>query len=285
METVTSWGEAFMTSMSGALMVFMAALPKIVAFAAILLIGWFIAGLIARAVAMLLRKVSFNQLAERAGIASFMHSMGTDAAGFLAGVVKWFVRLIAVVVAFDALGLPAVSEFLRQVLLWIPNLAVALVVLVIGGLAAKALSMFVRGALEKAAVGSPNLLATIASVAVWAFAIIVAVNQLGVGDEIVNTLFMATVGALALALGLAFGLGSKDTAGKIVDNWYSKAKAAAPEPADVGAAGRRQAQQMKEQAMREAERARSGHPRAYGGPERRVRPSLAYRGIERRAAA
>ena len=282
MQTVTSWGEAFMTSMGAALMVFMAALPKILAFAVILLVGWFIAGLIAKGVAMLLRKVNFNQLAERAGIASFMQTMGTDAAGFLAGVVKWFVRLIAVVVAFDALGLPAVSQFLREVLLWIPNLVVALVVLVIGGLAAKAFSTFVRGAIEKAGVGSANLLGTIASVAVWAFAIIVAVNQLGVGEEIVNTLFMATVGALALALGLAFGLGSKDTAGRIVENLYDKAKEAAPKAARVVEAGKEQGQEMKAQAKRETERLRPMHGGGYGGTERRSDAGLAYAGIERR---
>lgn len=284
METVTSWGEAFMTSMSGALMVFMAAIPKILGFAVILIAGWFIAGLIAKGIAMLLRKVNFNQLAERAGITGLMQGMGTDPAGFIAGVVKWFVRLIAVVVAFDALGLPAVSSFLREVLLWIPNLIVALVVLVIGGLAAKAASMFVSGAVEKAGVGSPKLIAAIASMAIWAFAIIVAVNQLGVGTTIVNTLFMATAGALALALGLAFGLGGKDTAGKVVSEWYEKAKAAAPKVAAVADAGAQQAQQMKEQASREAGRLRTAGARSYGGPERRTHPELAYPGMDRRRA-
>ena len=268
METVSSWGEAFMTSMSGALMVFMGAIPKILGFALILIVGWFIAGLIAKGIAMLLRKVNFNQLAERAGITGLMQGMGTYPAGFIAGVVKWFVRLIAVVVAFDALGLPAVSGFLREVLLWIPNLIVALVVLVIGGLAAKAASMFVSGAVEKAGVGSPKMIATIASVAIWGFAIIVAVNQLGVGTTIVNTLFMATAGALALALGLAFGLGGKDTAGKVVSEWYGKAKAAAPKVAAVADAGAQQAQRA----------------RSYEGPERRTHLELAYPGMDRRRA-
>ena len=277
MQAVSSWGEAFLTSMSGALMVFMAAIPKIIAFALILIVGWFIAGLIAKGIAVLLRKIKFNEIAQRAGIAGFMESMGTDAAGFLAGIVKWFVRLIAVVVAFDALGLPAVSEFLRQVLLWIPNLVVALVVLVIGGLVAKTLSMFVKGTVEKAGIGSPALLATIASAGVWAFAIIIAVNQLGIGATFVNTLFIATVGALALALGLAFGLGAKNTAGKIVEGWYAKGKEAAPKLAGaVADAGKQQAQEMKEQAKRETEKMRF--------EERRVKSRASYSGMERRSA-
>lgn len=283
MQTVSNWGEAFMTSISSALMVFMAALPKIIAFALILVVGWFIASLIAKGVAMLLRRVQFNELAQRAGISQPMQNMGTDPAGFFAGVVKWFVRLIAVVVAFDALGLPAVSGFLREVLLWIPNLVVALVVIVIGGLAAKALSAFVRGAVEKAGVGSPKLLGTLASAAVWTFTAIVAVNQLGIGATLVNTLFMGLVGALALALGLSFGLGGRDTAGHIVRDWYSRARAAAPQAESMAEAGAQQAQQMKEQARREAERLRTGR-HGWSGQDRRVSASPVYQGLERRAS-
>jgi hypothetical protein len=134
------------------------------------------------------------------------------------------VRLIALVVAFDALGLPAVSDVLRQLLLWLPNVIVALVVLVIGGLAARALSNVVRGAANEAGLSNADFLAKIASVVVWTFAVVVSVNQIGIATELVNTLFMAVVGALALALGLAFGLGGRETAAEIVRHWYSKAQ-------------------------------------------------------------
>src|SRR6185295_4860078 len=101
----------------------------------------------------------------------FVHRMGmnTDAAGLVGLVVKWFVRLIALVVAFDALGLPAVSEVLRQLLLWLPNVVVALVVLVIGGLAARALGNLVRGAASEAGLANANFLSKTAAVVVWAF--------------------------------------------------------------------------------------------------------------------
>jgi uncharacterized membrane protein YgcG len=101
---------------------------------------------------------------------------------------------------------------------------VALVVLVIGGLAARALSNVVRGAASEADLSNADFLAKTASVVVWAFAIVVAVNQLGIATELVNTLFMAIVGALALSLGLAFGLGGRDTAAEIVRKWYGKAQ-------------------------------------------------------------
>jgi hypothetical protein len=227
MPTIQSWSEAFMTSLAAAMAMFMAAIPKLIGFAVILLAGWFIASLAERAVAALLRKVRFNEFACQSGFSDFIEKTGVrqDCAGFVAFLAKWAVRLIALVVAFDALGLPAVSNVLRELLLWLPNLAVALAVLVIGGLAANAVGSLVRGATAEAQLGNANFLATVARVAIWAFAIIVAVNQIGVADEIVNTLFMGVVAILVLALGLSFGLGGRDTAAKIVSRWYDKAEA------------------------------------------------------------
>ena len=190
----------------------MTAIPRVLGFLVVLLIGWFIASLIAKAVAALLHAIKFNDLARRSGFAEFVHNMGvkTDSAGVIAGVTKWFVRLIVLVVAFDMLGLPAVSQVLQQLLLWLPNLIVALVVLVIGGLAATALSNVVRGATAQAGLSSSDTLATVAKVGVWAFAIVVAVNQLGIAAVLINTLLIGVVGALALATGLAFGLGGRE---------------------------------------------------------------------------
>jgi len=233
-----------MTSVAAALAMFLGAIPKVIGFVVILVIGWFIANLIAKAVGALLRAVKFNDLAQRSGLSGFVQKTGikTDAAGLVADVAKWFVRLIALVVAFDALGLPAVSQVLQQLLLWLPNLIVALVLLVIAGLAANALHGLVRGATAQAGLGNPDVLANIARIAVWAFAIVVVVNQLGIATTLVNTLFMATVGALALALGLAFGLGGRETAAEIVAGWYSKGKQAAPKMAQAAEAAQDQAQ-------------------------------------------
>lgn len=242
---VTTWGEALMTSGAAALAMFLGAVPRVLAFVLILLIGWLIASALAGVVAALLRAVKFNDLATRSGFAKFVHEMGvrTDASGVIATIAKWFVRLIVLVVAFDALGLPAVSEVLQQLLLWLPNLVVALVVLVIAGLAANALSGLVRGASAEAGLSNPNLLATIAKMTVWAFGIVVAVNQIGIAQALVNTLFMGFVAALALALGLAFGLGGRDTAAEIVRTWYRRGQQATPHLIDVAESASHQMQE------------------------------------------
>ena len=241
---INAWGAALTTSLATALSLFLGAIPRIIGFLVILIIGWIIWGVLAAAVAALLRAVRFNVMAQNAGLQGFINNMGlrTDASGLLANIVKWFVRLIVLVVAFDALGLPAVSEVLQQFLLWIPNLVVAVVVLVIAGLAANALSNLVRGATAQAGFDNPDLLATIARVAVWAFGIVVAVNQIGIAQELVNTLFMGFIGALALAAGLAFGLGGRDTAGQIVQNWYNRGRANQPKMERAAENMERQAQ-------------------------------------------
>jgi len=242
--TITSWGQAIMTSMVAALTLFLGAIPRVIGFLVILIIGWIIASALAGVVASLLRAVKFNDLAQRAGFSDFVRKMGvnTDSAGMLALIAKWFVRLIVLVVAFDALGLPAVSQVLQQLLLWLPNLVVAMVILVIAGLAAKALANLVRGAAAEAGLGNPDLLANIAQMAVMAFAIVVAVNQIGVATTLVNTLFMGTVAAVAVAFGLAFGLGGRDTAAEIVHNWYRRGQQAAPKMADAADAAKRRAE-------------------------------------------
>src|SRR5215203_4031619 len=212
---VQDTGDALKASLTGALNTFFVAIPRIIGFAVVLIVGWIISSLLASAV--------------------------------LAGIVKWLVRLITLVVAFDTLGLPAVSNVLQQLLLWLPNLVVALVVLVIGGLAANALSQLVRGATSQAGFSNPDTLATVTKVAVWGFAIVVAVNQLGIATTLINTLLIGIIGALSIAFGLAFGLGGRDHAAQILDTVHRNAQGAGPKLQRAASAASRNVQDMSQQ--------------------------------------
>lgn len=227
---VQDTGDAFRASLAGALNTFLSAIPRIIGFVVVLVVGWIIASLLARGVEALLHAVRFNDLARRSGFTDFVQKMGVndDASGVIASVVKWFVRLITLVVAFDTLGLPAVSGVLQQLLLWLPNLVVALVVLVLGGLAANALSQLVRGATAGAGFSNPEILATVTKTAVWGFAAVVALTQLGIATTLINTIVIGLVGALSLATGLAFGLGGRDRAAQLLDTIARKAERAGP---------------------------------------------------------
>jgi hypothetical protein len=221
-QQITSWSDSLMASLSTALALLFAAVPKVLGFLIILAIGWLVASLIERVLVAVLRALRVDSFVERAGLAGMVRTLKHEPSAMLGTIVKWFVRLITLVAAFDALGVPAVAQVFNQLLLWVPNLAVALIVLVVGGIAANALADVVRGASARARFDRPELLASIARWAVWAFAALIAVNQIGVASALVDILFLAVVGAIALALGLSFGLGARDTAGTIVRNAYER---------------------------------------------------------------
>jgi len=225
-----SFADTIGDSLRDSLDLVLGAIPRILGFIVIVAIGWFVSSLLARAVTGLLRAIRFDELMQRSGLGDFLAKMGTgtDPATMVATLVKWLIRIVVLLVAFDTLGLPAVSDVMRQFLLWLPNLVVAMVILFIGGIAARALGNIVRGATAEGGFRNPETLSNVARTAVWAFAIVIAVNQLGIASNLINTLFTGFVGALALAAGLSFGLGGRDLAQKSLDNWYQQAQDAKP---------------------------------------------------------
>ena len=229
-EVHASFTDTLIASFRDAFSMILSAIPRILGFIIIVAIGWFISSLLARAVVGLLRAIRFDELMQRSGLADFMNKMGTgiDSVGIVAGIVKWIVRIVVLLVAFNILGLPAVSDVMRQFVLWLPNLVVAIFVLFIGGIAARALGNVVRGATAEGGFANPETLSNVSRTAVWAFAIVVAINQLGIATNLINTLFTGFVGALAIALGLSFGLGGRDLASRTLENWYDQAQEAKP---------------------------------------------------------
>jgi hypothetical protein len=279
---VRNLGESIRASLAGAVNTVVAALPRLIGFALVLVVGWLVSSLLARGVTALLHAIRFNDLARRSGFADFVQKMGLrqDASSVLAGVVKWFVRLIALVVAFDLLGLPAVSVVLQQLLLWLPNLVVALVVLVVGGLAARALGQLVRGSAAEAELGDPDVLAAVTRVTVWAFVLIAAASQLGIATTVIDTLLVGVVGAVSLAAGLAFGLGGRDKAAQILDRIGQRARRTGPRLERSAGSAPEQANRTVVVAARNREFDESWIPRSGKDRRRVARP-----GIDRRVSA
>lgn len=220
---------AVITSFAAALALLFSFVPKLIGFLVILLIGWLVATAISKAVTFLLRKVGFDRLAQRIGLSRMEQQAGItlDAAGILGKVVYWFIFLIFLVPAVDALGLTAVSNILNQVIAYIPNVFVAILILLLGTFAATIAADVVRGAMRSARFGNPNLFANIARYAILGFVALIALEQLGIAPALLNILFTAVVGAAALAAGLAFGLGGQDTARKYLNRTESSVSQAA----------------------------------------------------------
>ncbi len=240
---VTDWGDAVLVAGSEALSNFLGFLPQLVGAILVLVIGWIIAGLLARLIEGVLKRIGFERAAESTGIARFVQRAGSDwtVSKVVAEIVKWFIRLVALQAAASILGMEQVSEIINSILLWLPNLVVALAIIVIGALIARFVAGIVRGATSEMGFGNPDLIANIAQYAIIVFAVIAAVDQLGIAETVVNTLFTGLVAAVALALGLAFGLGGQQTAGRITQGWYESGQAASEKVARY--AERKQAQQ------------------------------------------
>ncbi len=207
-------GISIITSFTSAIALVFAFIPKLLGFIVILAIGWIIAGLLERGVTWLLRKIGFDRIADRIGLTRLQQQMGLnmDAAGLLGKIVFWFILLIFLIPAANALGLTSVSTLLGQVIAYIPNVFVAILVLFLGTLAATVVADLVRGGMAKTNVGNPSVFANIARYAIMGFAALIALEQLQIAPALIQILFMAIMGALALAFGLAFGLGGREAA-------------------------------------------------------------------------
>src|SRR5881275_1684751 len=211
---IQDWGTAIFNALANAVNLILTFIPRLIGFLVILIVGLIIAALVAKAVTFLLRKVGFDRMSDRIGLTRFEQRMGVrmDTAGVLGKIVYWFIVLIFLVPAADALGVPAVSNVLNQLVAYIPNVFVAILVLFLGALAGTVVADLVRGAVASANIGNPNIFAMIARWAIIAFAALVALEQLKITPDLINELFGAIVAAAAIAFGLAFGLGGQDAA-------------------------------------------------------------------------
>lgn len=228
---VANWLDSIRLSITAALTNLLSFIPALIGAIVVLVIGWLIAGMVGRLVTTLLEKIGFESAAQRTGISGFVSRTGVRdarASRVVGELIKWFIRLIFLEAAAEAVHLTAVTQVLNSIVLFIPNLIVAVLVLMLGTLIARFVGDLVRGSASQMGFANPNLLATVTRFAIIAFALIVAVSQIGVAATIVNTLFMAVVGAVALAVGLAFGLGGRDTAARMWQQWYQRGQEMAP---------------------------------------------------------
>ena len=218
--------EAVYYSLTSAFMRFINFLPALIGAAIILILGWFIAGLLAGLIERALKAVGFESAVERSGIGDFIRRSGTrmTTSGVIATLVKYFIFLIFVQAAANVLGIPQLTEIINRIVLFIPNVVIAVAIIVIGSLIARFLSGLVRSSVSELGVGSPNLLATLTQYIIVGFSVIAAIDQLGIAATLINTLLVGLIGSVALAVGLAFGLGGRDVAAEITKNWYQSSQ-------------------------------------------------------------
>lgn len=191
-------------------------LPNIVVALILIFVGYIVAGMLKSVVKRVINTFPVNSMMERAGVTEIVARSGyTLDVGLVFGVlVKWFVLIVFFMAALDVLRLHQASQFLYEVLAYLPHVIVAIIILFIGLTVSGIVQNIVAGAARTANFRSADMLGKVARVAIIVFAVLAAMNQLQIATELVQMLFAGIVFATSLALGLAFGLGGKEAAAR-----------------------------------------------------------------------
>jgi hypothetical protein len=194
--------------------------PKLLAVLVILFFGWLVAKLVRSAVKRLLDLTQFDKFSQKSGLEAFMNSgnFNITLSGVISQVIYWLVILLFVITGANALELPAVAGLLQQLASYLPHIVVAILVVVFGTLFARFINRLVFAWLHSIKFEHALPVSTSAEYGIQIMAIFIALEQLGIGMQLIHSLFIIVFGALFLALAIAFGLGGKDWAAKVIEN-------------------------------------------------------------------
>lgn len=218
MNGVNTWGEAITLSLINLGQKSMEFLPTLLGAMFVFLSGWIVAIVMGKLVEKVIKTARVDKAIEKLGFGKRLSEVGIKigVADFMGGLVKWFLILAFLMAATDILRLSQVTNFLNKIILYIPNVVVAVVILSVVFLLGNFVYNVVKGSTRAAGVVSATLLATISKWAIIVFGFFAALIQLGIASSLVNTIFIGIVTMLSLAGGLAFGLGGRDEAARIL---------------------------------------------------------------------
>lgn len=212
--TIQTWGQAITDSLIDLWIRFIGFVPSLVGALLVFLIGWFVAAALSKFVVQALRTLKIDQFLDNAGLRNILDkaNLKGTASGFLGALVKWFLIIVFLVAASEILGLIQISIFLNSVLNYIPQLVIAVIILLVAVLFSKFVGNVIQASVKAAGLNHSSFLSTVAKWAIMIFAILAALEQLGIALALIRTLFTGIVALIAVAGGLAFGLGGKDIA-------------------------------------------------------------------------
>ena len=209
-----SWGDVILLSLQQVWASVAAYLPVLLGALIVFIVGWIVAVSLGKVIEQLIKalrvdavleQLEFHKVLDRADIK-------LNSGAFIGGLVRWFLIVVFLLASLNILGLNEVSGFLRDVLAYIPQVVVAALILVIAALVANTVERTARASVESAGMRG-SFVGVVARWAIWIFAIITALYQLGVAPALLQTIVTGLIAMIAIAGGLAFGLGGKDLAG------------------------------------------------------------------------
>lgn len=221
---IENWGDATTQALQLVWQNIIVYLPRILLALILFLVGWILAVLFQRLVVQVLRAVKIDHYLEKMGAGDAIEHAGIklDVAGWIGFLVKWFFIFVGLLAASDMLKLNAVSGFFRQVIDYIPEIVVAAVILIVGVWFANFLKRLVMTSISAGQMHTAAFVGTIVKWAVLVFALFAALDHVKIADDLLKTLITGFIAMLAIAGGLAFGLGGKDQAAKFLSTLKDK---------------------------------------------------------------
>ncbi|MCK9447336.1 hypothetical protein M0Q50_10850 [bacterium] len=216
---IQDWSLITMQALQGAWEEMLLFLPSLLAAIIIFILGWFIAIWIGKLVAQVLNKLKFDSLFEKTGWKDALSNadVKVEPSGFIGAICKWILVVVFLMIVTEIMGWVAFAGLLGKIIAWMPSLLVAIIILVVAIIISDIVEKLVKVSTKKMGVSSVNFLGSVVKGAIYIFAGLAVLLQLGITPKIVEVLVMGFVGTLTLALGLSFGLGGKEAAGRIIE--------------------------------------------------------------------
>jgi len=221
---ITDWGVVTLQALQGAWQGFLGFIPALIGAIIIFVIGWFISLGIGKLIAEILNRIKFNKLFEKTGWQGALEKaeLKVNPSDFIGAICKWILVIVFLLASVEILGFVQFASFLRSVISWLPNLIIASAIFVVAIILADILEKIVKAAVKKIEIKYTEFLGVAIRWAIYIFAGLAILLQLGVTPTIINTLVIGFVAMITLALGLSFGLGGKEAASKIIEEVREK---------------------------------------------------------------
>ena len=222
-----TWGDVFTASFQNLWWGFMQFIPKLIIAIIFFIIGWVLGNLIAKAFEHVFSALKIDSLFKSVRADDFMSKMGMklNTGYFVGQIVRWFVVIVFLIPSLNLVGLDDVTSFLKDdVLGFLPRIIVAVFILIIATVVADVLSKGSNATAKSVGLRSGNMIGSVVKYIVWVFAFIIALGQLGIAPDYMRILFGGIIGMLAIAGALAFGLGAKDAAARMISKMGDEMK-------------------------------------------------------------
>jgi hypothetical protein len=200
--------------------------PQLLAALVLLFVGWLLAKLARTGVMRLMVLLKFDKATEKSGLEAFMKHAELDVsvASLLGNLVYWLIILVMIVTVANSLGLSMVADLFKNVVLYIPNIIVAILILVFGTILARFINRLVFAWLSNMEFDGALTVSTFSEYAMMVFVFFIAMEQLQIANELLTAAFIIAFGAVGLAFAIAFGIGAKDWAGRVVEKLANKSR-------------------------------------------------------------